>query len=163
MKKNRLTIVLCMFFFVVMVSLLIFTSKIDEQTDKMTTFFTATVNEVEITDTGKRKFIKIHTNEYSTALYVSNDIINSINVEDISGLEKGQTIFFGIENTKTDQMNEVEFINITSLKSDKKEIFSLNDYNRFIHDSAYPARIVIIIMAVLFLFTALYYRRRYDK
>lgn len=142
--------------FVATVGLIISMSKIDKQTDATTTLYTATVTGVDITDMGDKASAEIHTREYRTSLYISTNIAKSIKMEDIRSLKDGQTISFRIENIKVRQMNEVEFVNIVSLRTDTKEILSLDDYNKFIYNSAYPARVASVVMALLFLTASLF-------
>ena len=116
---------------------------------------------------GENIFAEIHTKEYNTSLHISTNISKNIRMDDVKNLSNGQTIFFGIENIKVQQMNKVEFVNITSLKTDTKDILSLEEYNRCIYNSAYPARIASIIMASLLFFISLFcylkIKRKIDK
>lgn len=155
-KKNVIIMWVSFFCFVVTLGLIISISKIDKQTNETTTIYKATINDVFITDTGNNLFVEICTKEYDTSLKISTNISKNIKIDDITDLKEGQTIFFQIENIKVKQMNKVEFINITSLKTDTKEIFSLEEYNMYINNSAYPTRIVGIVMALLFLFVSIY-------
>ncbi len=170
MKKLKIKIVIMivsLLFFVATIGLIVSMSKIDKQTEDTTTFYTATVIDVEVTDTGENIFAEIHTKEYNTSLHISTNISKKIRMDDVKNLSNGQTIFFGIENIKVQQMNKVEFVNITSLKTDTKDILSLEEYNRCIYNSAYPARIASIIMASLLFFISLFcylkIKRKIDK
>lgn len=159
MKKSKIKIVIMivsLLFFVATIGLMISMSKIDKQTEDTTAFYTATVIDVDVTNTGENVFAEIHTKEYNTSLYISTNIGKNIRMDDVSYLKNGQTIFFGIENIKVQQMNKVEFVNITSLKTDTKDILSLEEYNKCIHNSVYPARIASIVMASLFLSISLF-------
>lgn len=131
-------------------------SEIDKLNENNTTLFTATVNRVDVIDSGDGIFAKIYVNEYDTCLQISTNICKYIEIDDICKLKNGQTIFFRIENIKVEQMNIVEFINVVSLKTNTKDIFSLDEYNKYIYNSAQPTRIASIIIALLFLFTSLF-------
>ena len=145
-------------FFIAMIGVIIFMSRIDKQTEDTTALYTATVMGVDINNIGENVFAEIHTKEYSTSLYISTNIGQNIDIDDVRNLKNGQTIFFRIENVKVQQMNKVEFVNITALKTDTNDIFSLEDYNNCIYNSAYPARVASVIMASLFLsFSLLFY------
>lgn len=153
MKKAKINIVIMiisLLFFIGTVGLIISMHQIDKQTEDTTTLYTATVSGVDITDTGENIFAKIHIKEYNTSLHIDTTISKNISMDDVRNLENGQTIFFRIENIKVQQMDKVDFLNITSLKTDKNNIFTLEEYNAFISDSAYPARIAGIITAILF-------------
>ena len=130
MKKLKIETVITivsLLFFVATIGLIISMSKIDKQTENTTTFYTATVTGVDVTNTGENIFAEIHTKEYKTSLHISSNISKNIRMDDVRNLRNGETIFFGIENTKAQQMNKVEFVNITSLKTDTKDILSLEE------------------------------------
>ncbi|MBE6727771.1 MAG: hypothetical protein E7562_03885 [Ruminococcaceae bacterium] len=159
MNKSKINIFLIfvfLFLFVATIGIIISMNNIDKQTKETTTLYTATVSRIEITDTEKNISAEIHTEEYDTSLLISTNICKKIKLDDISNLKSGQTISFRVENIKANQMNKVEFINLISLKTDTKDIFSLEEYNKYIHDSAYPARIASIAMASLFLLISLF-------
>lgn len=159
MKKPKIKIIIMivsLLFLVATIGLIIFMSKINKQTEDTTTCYTATVNGVDVTDTGESIFAEIYTKEYDTSLYISTNISKNIRMDDVRDLRNGQTIYFRIENIKVEQMNKVEFIDITSLKTDTKNIFSLKDYNEYMHNFVYPAKIAGIIVALLFLFISLF-------
>ena len=48
-------------------------------------------------------------------------------------------------------MDKVDFINIVSLKTETKCVFSLEEYNVYIRNASYPARIASVVLALLFL------------
>lgn len=159
MKKLRSNIVIMFVslqFLVVTIGLIVSMSKIDKQTEDTTSLYTATVIGVDVTNTGENIFAEIHTKEYNTSLYISTNICKNIRMDDVTNLREGQTIYFRIENIKVPQMNKVEFVNITSLKTDMKDILSLEEYNKYIYNSAYSARIVSISMVLFFLSVAIF-------
>lgn len=159
MNKSKIMLVIMivsMLLFVVTIGLIISMSKIDKQNEDTTSLFTATVSGIDISDIGEKISAKIHIKEYKTSLQISTNISKYIEMDDVRDLKNGQTIFFRIENIKVEQMNIVEFINIVSLKTNTKDIFSLDEYNKYIYNSAHPTRIASIIIALLFLFTSLF-------
>ena len=154
MKKSKIktvTMIMSLLLFVVAIGLNISMGNIDKQTEDTTTFYTATVISVDVTDAGENSFADIQTKEYNTALHISTNISKNMGMDEVRNLSNGQKIWFGIENTKAQQMNKVEFVTITALKTDTKEILSLEQYNQYIHDSAHPARIASVVMACFFL------------
>lgn len=158
MKKTilKLIIIIVSFvFFINMVILLLFTSKIDKQTDNTTTYYSATVSNTKIWK-GKDIYVNIRTNEYDNDLTITTSIEKNINLDDVRNLQNGQKIFFRIENYKTDDINKVPFIDIVSLSTETKDIFTLDDYNKFMSVAAYPGRIVGFIVALLFLSISVY-------
>lgn len=131
---------------------------IDKQTEDTTTLYSATVETIKITDTGKHIYTEIHTKEYHAVLMISTNTTQNIDLNDIRNLQNGQRIYFRIENSKigqmtnaADQSNNVNLINIISLETETKCIFSLEDNNKYFRIAAYPARIAGIVMALLFL------------
>ncbi len=77
-------------------------------------------------------------------------------MSNLINLQKGQTIFFRIENNMIEQFGEVYFCNIVSLRTTETEIISLTDYNTYIHAAAFPARVTGIVFAGVFLAVFLY-------
>ena len=137
----------------VMFGLIISMNGVDKQTEETTAFYTAVVTAVEMTDTGKNLSASIYTEEYSSCLYISTNICKYLPLGDMQNLRKGQNISFGIETTKKHLINQADFIDITALKIETTDIFTLKDYNEWMHREATPTRIVTAIAAVL-LFSA---------
>lgn len=154
MKKTKFTVIILIFsilFLIGTVGIIGFMMQIDKQTENTTTCYSATVSNVQVTNTEKHLYVEIQLNEYNSNLQISTNISKNINIEDINGLKKGQKIFFRIENIKVDQINHVEFVDIVSLKTENKDIFTLDDYNKYMKQSAYPAKIAGIIVSLAFL------------
>lgn len=76
-------------------------------------------------------------------------------VEDIEALKIGEKISFRVEKAKAEQLDKAEFVNIAALKTEMKVILSLEDYNGYMRDAAYPARMAGGAIAMLSLFGAL--------
>ena len=153
---NQIIIMIVSFIlFLGLIGLLVYIHDSYQQTEETTTLYTATVTGVEIVDNGEYTSACIYTKEYENYLLITSNIIQNIKMDDVKNLENGQTIYFGIENENAPQMNKVEFLHITSLKTDTKVIFSLADYNQYGLESFLPGRILIIIVAVLFLANAI--------
>lgn len=142
--------------FVGAIGIFITMMSIDKQTDENTTEFTAKFTKSEITDTGKSVYIEIYTEDFASTLYIPVTISKNINIDDVKMLHKSQTIYFRIENKLIKQLKEIEFCKIVSLKTEEKEIYSLSDYNRYIHDSSLAARVACVIVAIIFLLLSIY-------
>lgn len=54
-------------------------------------------------------------------------------------------------------IDKSEFVNIAALKTEMKVILSLEDYNGYMRDAAYPARMAGGAIAMLSLFGALFF------
>ena len=153
---TKIVLILSILSFSVTMGLTIFMSKIDQQTESSTTLYTATVNYVDVESTGKYVFTEIHINEYDTYLLITTSISKRIATDQIKALKKGQVIVFRIENIKVEQMNEVEFINIVSLKTASNNILSLDEYNNYMNSAAYPARVASIVLSLAFLLLSIF-------
>ena len=154
MRNRRLrtvTAIVSIALFVVTMGLAIFMNNVDKHKEETTVNYVATVQSVSINDSGKRVFAKIAVEEYSTFLLVSTNICQHIDVDHIRYLEKGQTVYFGVAKEKTEQINNVEFVDIVSLQTETKSLFSVEDYDRYMRLAVRPARGVCIIMAAVFL------------
>lgn len=144
-------------FFIGLIGLLLITRNIDQQTEKTTTLYTATVTGVEVTKIGNDISAEISVKEYSNNLLISESICKKINIDDVQHLETGQIIYFRIENFMVQHLNNAAFVNIASLKTDAKDIFSLADYNQYVHASSYPGRISTIVAAAICLSISISY------
>lgn len=167
--RNKKTIIfftfVCWFVLFVFIGLYIFLNSIDKQTTKNTTEYIATVEKVLVTNTRQNVYIEIYTQEYNTSLYISTNISKKINIKNFSFLKKGERIFFRVSNDISEDFNELEFCNIISLKTSDKEFFSLENYNEYMRLSAFPARIVCIVISTIMLivsvFSSLQLRKKY--
>ncbi len=139
--------------------------KIDKLTEKETKEFIATITDIKITNTGKNFSAEIYTKEYDSFLYVSNSVCNRIGIDTINALKAEERIFFRVENINSTQINKVDFINVVSLRTDKKSIFTLEEYNEFMHISAKPARIAsVVVLGVCFvLFLKFLTKRNFNQ
>lgn len=120
--------------------------KIDKQTENTTTEFTATVNHVKVNDSMQQA--EIYTNEFDAFLFITPGIGEYINLDDVKNLTSGQTIYFRIENMYTSGMHESIFLAITELKTDTKDIFTLEEYNEYTSQTIYPTRITGIVFTL---------------
>lgn len=149
-------LIISIVFFIGTIGLITFMYQIDKQTEDTTTYYSATITTTRIINTGENVSAEIYTKEYSTSLYITTTISKNIDMNDIRELKKGQKIFFRIENIKSAQMNKVDFIDIVSLNTDAKDIFSLDEYNRYMNSFAYPTRIAGVVLALLFMAISLF-------
>lgn len=128
----------------------------DNHTKENTTRFSATVDSIQVTNTRNKVYAEIHTKEFCTTLQISTNITKHISVDDVQRLLPGQSVFFSVQNTKVDHINEVEFIEIVSLETEAKTIFSLQDYNQIIAKAVYPAKVATVVLASVFLLLSLF-------
>lgn len=146
-RKHKLLLIITMFVFIIMIGLLISMYQIDSQTPSNTTEYIATVSKLKIVETGKDSYIDVYTDENKYYLYVLPHVCKHINIESLN-INEGDKIIYRVENNKLKQLDKVEFVNIVSLQTEKKEIFSLSDYNTYTNIIAKPPRIVACILAV---------------
>ncbi len=158
MKKSSIKVfilIISIVFFIGSIGLLIIMSQAYKQSEDTTTYYSATVSYINVTDTGESTYAEIYTEEYETVLEILPNICKNINMDDVKNLKIGQRIFFRIQNIKSNQMNEVFFVDIVSLRTESKDIFSLDEYNSYTKNSIYHPRIAAVIMAMFFLTIAL--------
>lgn len=147
--KNRIVIlIVVVLFYIGSFGLIYLVFMSDRQNESNTTSYTATVSSVDIiNDQSSLIYIK----EYENALLVMDVIMENIDVSELECLNSGQQIYFRIENYEVDYVNEVEFVEIVSLSTDEKDIFTLDDYNSYMSRAALPAKIASIVFNILLL------------
>lgn len=152
--KRKNTMILSIFFWICtigMTGLFVLLNNANKLTTQNTSEFVATVERSVITNIGEDLSIEIFTEEYNIPLYVSTNISNKIDVSRIESMTNSDTIIFRVENHLYEQIEAMDFLNIVSLKMSDNDIFSLDDYNMFMHESTKPARIASAILTCLFL------------
>lgn len=147
-KTAKIIMIIAFSLSVVFFILLISMRNIDRQTENTTTLFAATVEKTVINTATDKPHAEIHTVEYGNWFYITQNIGSNINIDDLKTLEKGEKIYFRIENKKTKDINNVIFIDIVSLKTDDKNIFTIEDYNKYMHDAAVAPRIAGIVLSL---------------
>jgi len=140
-----------------MMAVLIFYNKADKLTESNTTLCSATVVGWQTTRVNNGDIIKIvlQTEEYEAYFVITEYIAKNINTDFVEDLTE-QSISFRIQNNMTDRVDQGKSIDMVSLESETEEIFSLEDYNKYIHDSLNPLRIACVVIAVLFLAVAVF-------
>ena len=133
------------------IGIFIYMSNIDNLSEDNITYYSATVESTRIENIGEKVYVAIQTKEYATVLHISQNIGKELDMDDVYNLKNGQTVLFRVENTKTYLMDNADIIDIVSLQTESNTIFSLEDYNKYIHISAQPARTLSIVVAFLFL------------
>lgn len=113
--------------------------------------YTATVSKIEINDTGKDLYIEIYTKEYDNYFLIPTGVSKHIDAEDINRIESGEEITFRVEKNMVKIMEESEFVDIVSLKTNEKNIYTLSEYNQYYSKGFLPGKIIICIIACAFL------------
>lgn len=149
--KNKIFLILFIVLFCGVTGLNIIMAKESKQTENSTNLYQATVLDVEVTSIGEDKTVMIKTEEYSTRLFVTSFVCRNINFDNLLDLKSGQKIFFRIQSKKDFQMNAVDFLDIVELKTESKNIFTLDNYNSIISDELYPPRLIGAVTSVVFL------------
>lgn len=163
-KGMKLLLALCSILFFGMMGLLLIINGVDKQNEENTIELAAAVQSTQVTNANDHVRIEISL-EGNKQLLIQNSIGEKINVDYIEGIQKGEMVYFRIEKNMEEQY-EAGMVNIVSLRTERDEIFSLNDYNTFIHETVFQARIAGIIAATIFLILALlliWQLRRYKK
>lgn len=94
---------------------------VSDYSETNTTEFAATVKDVE----GDI----LYTKEYGAELYLLADS-EYIDWDEFRSLQSGQNVYFRIENVWLKQFETMDFCHIVSLRTDEKEIFSLDMANK---------------------------------
>ena len=141
--------VVCVLFMVGSIGLFVIIDSLDNQSKKNTTELSGTVKKVEFINTEKELHYLIYIEERELILNVSTNISKKINGKLINDLQKGDIVFFRVENEYLSK-SDASFINIVSLKTNNNEVYSLSDYNQHISKSVKKVRIVPIVLFVFF-------------
>ena len=154
-KKIRLLIAVISTILLIGVSGIYITMlQMDDQTSKTTVQYSATVDRVKVQQSNSKPYIEIYVKEYSNSLYISQNISQSINLNDISDLQCGDTVFFRIQSEYADQMNQAFFVPIVSLETETISLLSLEQYNHITGKTLLPSKIVCVTIAILLLIVA---------
>ena len=160
MKKKGFTIFALIgslfFFFGMMLSLRGFLT-IEGFSYANTTEFMATVTKVKVGEEDNKEFATILTKEYSSELHFTNirkivDKNDNINLQ--NSLQKGQEIFFRIDNKWLEALNDDSFVGIISLRTAEEEILTLSEYDEYMKNQINSSFIGIGVSAVLSLLAA---------
>lgn len=120
-----------------------------------TTEFLGTVKNVATTGTGSDEYGVLCTMEYEAKLYIYH-INDFIDTSEFINLQPGQLIYFRIENAWLDTFDEINFVNIVSLRTNEKDLISLNNYIKFMDKQQRNAIVISIVTAILFLLIFIY-------
>ena len=154
-KKIRLLIAIVSGILLIgMLGIYITLSQMGNQTEKTTARYSATVDTVEVNQSRRKMHIEIFVKEFSNSFYISENISQSINLDDITALQSGDTVFFSIESDYVDQMNQAFFVPIIALETENMQLLSLEQYNHIIKQTLLPSQIACAIIAILFLTVA---------
>ena len=152
MKKiNIILLIFCFLFFFGMIGIFFNNILIAKKNTENTTEYTATVKNVYFSTNKTKTTIEIYINEYSTILYISENLCTNSTVLALKTINAGDTIYFRIDNNITQIFdNHISFCNIISLKTIENNIISLSDYNSLMQKSTLPAKIASLSLAFCF-------------
>lgn len=160
---NKFSKIISLIFFCGIIGIIITLNSIDKLAVKNTTEFNAIVKKIEITEAGENLYINIYTKEPEKTLNISTSVSRKISRSDIESLQEGEVIVFRIENNMIKRFENNGFGSVVSIKTDEKEILSLDDYNVFIHDSVSIARKVAMFFSLVFLLIFIIPRKRTNQ
>lgn len=155
-SKKRVPVILCFVFFLGMIGLLVSMYSADKQTDKTVTVYSTTVSDVGIIDHEKSFSVYIFSKEFPP-LYIAITPDQTACLEDVRALQPGQTIVFSVENYRNEKVNQALFVPIVSLKTEQKDILTLENYNEMTHRTFIPMRISGVVAATVFLLLAVFF------
>ena len=157
MKRKNLAVVALifslLFFFGMLGNVIIMNTR--NPSEANTTQFTATVRGVEIDGEGIHEHCIIHSEEYGGKLSTYN-IRGISDTTDFNSLKNGQFVFFRVENIWLDQIEEMRFFPIISIRTEEEEIVSLSDYNEYMDDLRFAPTIAGIVVALIFLLASIH-------
>lgn len=159
MKNSKIDVAVMLFsllFFLGSIGIIFFMNKADKFTEEKIIEQRATLKDIEISNSNK-VFAEIYTREYENSFLISTIVCGKINLNDLRSLKKGDTLFVGIKKENEKLANQVEFIDIVSLRTESQSIFSLDDYNKYMNESARPTRIASVVLASIFLYIFSYF------
>ncbi len=159
MKSTTFMKILALFIFSVLflgvIGLEILAFKHQNLNEKNTIEHTATVTYVEIPE-GTNDAIYIHIKEHHFYLYFKTEITDKTPAEYLSLIQSGDKITYRIEDYVNKDLakkhDKYPFLSISSLTSDNEVIFTLEDHNEMIEESSAPGRILMIFVALFFLY-----------
>jgi len=158
MKRKYLTVIVLivsMIFFFGSIGNVIIMNKTEKLSVVNTTEFTATVKSVGIAGEGTHEYCIIYSEEYGDKLS-TYDIRRITDIGDFSSLKKGETVFFRTNNIWIDKFEEMKFIPVLTIRTEKEDIVSLTRYNEYAAPSLSAATIAGIVVALIFLLTSTY-------
>jgi len=153
--KKIIAFIVTIILFGGLIGLLIMTKDVDKRTSNDTTEVEATVRNVIIKETSSGKSFKIEVEEYNASLYLPKSMENYISEKLLYEISEGEKIRFRVQNEYLEYLEEDTFINIVSLETEERQIFSLEAYNEYVHVEAKPARIACLFLGVVFLVCAI--------
>lgn len=150
-KKSVLYIcsILTFMFLFGIVGLLLILSSTDRQTQENTTECVASIKDVEISVTERDLFLNMLCNEYSCYLNISTVVSDNIDINNIYALQTGDTIYFRVNNHSLDKLETTATVNVVSLRTDKQQLFSLSNYNDFMHSHVLYAKFALVFVVVV--------------
>lgn len=108
----------------------------------------ATVEYIHI-PSGNNRIVTVYTEELNCPLLVFCDPLSpSSDADKYSSITKGTKIYFRSENINVSDIDDVSYLNITSLRTDEKVILSLDDYNEHSEHMMNSTRCVVLFFTL---------------
>lgn len=155
-KKAIVAIIIFSFLFVLMLFIgFIVPTFFEGSTESNTIELNATINYIELIENEKENSYNIYTEEYHTSLVFSTKIMVDQNYIDY--LQKGQIIIFRFEQVWAEQFNDMQFIYIVTLRTQDKEIITLDSYNKQFEINKANIKITAIVFSIILLLIIIQY------
>jgi len=126
------------------------TNAAERVSESNTTEFRATIARIEMPNPNTGECGIIHTEQYKTMLTLAQ-IDRIIDMDDFMELEVGQEVFFRIDSAWLGHFEEMNAITIVSLRTDEKEIASLNSYSDLKQKENHMLSVQAMVISLLFL------------
>lgn len=162
MKHKKLTIFLLVLFVILFFGMLgnivAVGNTTREFSEATTTEFAATVVSVRV----HGEHVVIYSEEFGGRLS-THQIRNLSDISDFTDLKNGQTVFFRIENIWLEQLEEMLFFPIISIRTEEAEIVSLSSFTEQWADSRTTLRNTAIVFSLIFLSLAVFFAIRLKR
>lgn len=160
MKKQQvrlLALVVAVILFLGMIGVLFMARNSYKQTESNTVEYTATVTDLRVIDFGKEKSISIYTEEYDYYFHIGTIVGSKIDEGLLSLIQTGDKITCRIEDSSNENLDGAIFVPIVALETEDGVVFSLSDYNALMKEASKPAKVVGVIVSLVFLSGAIYF------
>lgn len=137
----------------------------ENMTEDNTVEYAVTVRSIEKKEVGKSGTeIMIYTDQFSNAFRVMGRLCGALDMDKLLDVKQGDKISFRIEATESALLSDKPvFVDVVSMKTDDSELLSLNEYNRIMHDTLMPTKVVNVALIVILFGLAIFFFARTKK
>lgn len=155
-KKNKIGLIISLIFLVAMISVAINMNVQTHLSEKNTCELIATVEYISV-PTSQNQIATIYTEDFNCPLYIYGDIFSNLDSDKYNSLSKGSTIYFRVNKSLVQNINNIAFCYIVSLRTDENVIFSIDNYNEWQGQSVRNANITAIVFVLILISLCIYF------